>query len=80
MVDRGHWRASNKSTAVLPCYNPAACLGGVTGEPGYCSEGYAGPCELPTTIDVAFSYTYVPGINMCIDEMLTTTRKYVCIP
>lgn len=47
VVDRGYWRANNKSDNVLSCYNADACLGGLTGDPGYCSDGYEGPCELP---------------------------------
>lgn len=51
-VDPGYWRASNRSTHALRCYNAGACLGGLTGYPGYCSKGYEGPCEL--TADTRF--------------------------
>lgn len=50
VVDTGYWRASNKSSTVLSCYNTDACLGGVTGDPDYCLEGYEGPCKRPTTM------------------------------
>ena len=48
IVDPGYWRADNKSEKVLPCYNPEACRGGLTGDPGYCNDGYQGPCEFPS--------------------------------
>lgn len=44
-IERGYWRATASSPNVLPCYNSDACLGGVTGEPGYCQMGYEGPCK-----------------------------------
>lgn len=44
-IDPGYWWATGSSEEVLPCYNADACLGGVTGAPGYCLEGYEGPCE-----------------------------------
>lgn len=44
-VRPGYWRATNTSVAILACYNAEACLGGRTGTPGYCQEGYNGPCE-----------------------------------
>ena len=47
IVDLGYWRVDNKSENVLPCYNPKACRGGLTGDPGYCNDGYQGPCESP---------------------------------
>ena len=43
-IEAGYWRATNHSTAVLPCYNTDACVGGMTGSPDYCNEGYTGPC------------------------------------
>lgn len=49
MVDSEYWRSSNQSTDVLSCFNPEACLGGLTDDPGYCRVGYEGPCELLTT-------------------------------
>ena len=52
VVDRGYWRAHNKSDNILSCYNADACLGGFTGDPGYCSDGYEGPCELPAKTTV----------------------------
>ena len=47
-VDKGYWRATNSSTEVLACYNADACVGGLTGTPDYCLEGYEGPCECST--------------------------------
>ena len=47
LIDRGYWRATNKSTTVFECYNEDACKGGLTGSVDYCSEGYTGPCEIP---------------------------------
>ncbi len=44
-IDPGYWRATQSSENILPCYYEDACLGGVTGAAGYCSEGYEGPCE-----------------------------------
>lgn len=45
-IDGGYWRATPSSREVLRCYNQDACLGGVTGTPDYCLQGYMGPCEL----------------------------------
>ncbi|CAN0034835.1 unnamed protein product, partial [Scytosiphon promiscuus] len=42
-IDPGHWRATASSNDILACYHADACLGGVTGRAGYCSEGYKGP-------------------------------------
>lgn len=47
-IDTGYWRATNTSTEILECYNTDACDGGVTGEEGYCLEGYEGPCKYAT--------------------------------
>ena len=47
-VNAGYWRATPTSPDVLACYNEDACLGGLTGSPGYCKEGYEGPCEFCT--------------------------------
>lgn len=44
-IEPGYWRATASSEGVFECYNPDACLGGVTGVAGYCREGYEGPCE-----------------------------------
>lgn len=44
-IEPGYWRATTTSDNVLACYNEAACLGGVTESPGYCLQGYEGPCE-----------------------------------
>ncbi|CAN0255267.1 unnamed protein product [Ascophyllum nodosum] len=55
LIDRGYWRATNKSTTVFECYNEDACKGGLTGSVDYCSEGYTGPyCSVCT-------YGYVKG-------------------
>lgn len=45
VIDPGYWRATNISRKVLKCYNPDACLGGITGASNYCRAGYEGPCE-----------------------------------
>ena len=45
VLEAGYWRATTTSRDVLACFNEKACLGGVTGNPGYCSAGYEGPCE-----------------------------------
>lgn len=45
-IDPGYWRAKASSKVILPCYNPDACEGGVTGSSNYCRKGYKGPCEL----------------------------------
>ena len=45
-VEKGYWRATNKSKDILECYNDDACRGGITGATEYCSEGYQGACEL----------------------------------
>ena len=50
LIERGYWRATNTSTNILACYNSDACLGGLTGEQGYCSKGYEGPCENKETL------------------------------
>lgn len=50
-IDRGYWRATNTSVDILPCYNPGACLGGVTGVKDYCHVGYRGPCKSGGTLD-----------------------------
>lgn len=44
-IEPGYWRATESSRDILACYNEDACLGGLTGEAGYCLEGYEGPCE-----------------------------------
>lgn len=44
-VESGYWRATAVSANVFECYNPDACLGGLTGETAYCLEGYEGPCK-----------------------------------
>ena len=46
-IDKGYWRATNRSKIILGCYNTDACKGGKTGTLGYCETGYAGmgPCE-----------------------------------
>lgn len=46
-ISPGFWRATSTSTNVLACYKDEPCLGGVTGAPGYCLDGYEGPCEPP---------------------------------
>ena len=45
MINPGYWRATPLGKEVLPCYNTDACLGGLTGEPDFCLEGYEGPCK-----------------------------------
>lgn len=44
-IDPGYWRATTTTKTILACYNADACLGGITGEAGYCREGYYGPCK-----------------------------------
>lgn len=44
-IERRFWRSTPSSKMILACYNADACLGGVTGAPGYCREGYEGPCK-----------------------------------
>lgn len=58
-IDPGHWRATNKSEKVLPCFNAAACLGGITGVSGYCKTGYDGPCKLFTDNRVTEDWTFL---------------------
>ena len=43
-IEPGYWRATVDSIDILACYNTRACLGGVTGEDGFCRKGYEGPC------------------------------------
>lgn len=45
LIEPGYWRATGTSVHIFACYNPDACLGGVTGAEGYCRKGYEGPCE-----------------------------------
>lgn len=45
-IESGFWRASASSKTILACYNAQACRGGITGDHGYCAEGYEGPCEI----------------------------------
>lgn len=44
-IERGYWRATASGEEVLAYFNPDTYLGGETGTPGYCLEGYEGPCE-----------------------------------
>lgn len=54
-IDPGFWRATDSSTEVLACYNPDACLGGMTGTSGFCLESYSGPCGwLCSVLDLSF--------------------------
>lgn len=57
IVDPGHWRASNTSREILACFNEDACLGGVTGDPSFCREGYEGPCEWTPHLIRTVEYT-----------------------
>ena len=43
-IEKGYWRAVASSESIFPCWNSDACLGGITGENGYCKEGYSGAC------------------------------------
>lgn len=45
-IDPGYWRATTTTKTILACYNADACLGGITGEAGYCRKGYYGPCKI----------------------------------
>lgn len=48
-VEPGYWRATAVSPFVFDCYNPDACVGGLTGSTSYCLGGYEGPCECDAT-------------------------------
>ena len=54
-INPGYWRATAFSEEVLACYNADACLGGLTGAPDFCLDGYEGPCKRVELI-VSFSY------------------------
>lgn len=43
-LEKGYYRTSNKSHAVLKCYEEKACPGG-DDVSKYCAAGYTGPCE-----------------------------------
>ena len=65
VLEAGYWRTTKTSRNVLACFNEKACLGGVTGNPGYCSAGYEGPCEWRR-----ISITSHPPIdNVCPSEV-----------
>ncbi|CAN0428572.1 unnamed protein product [Ascophyllum nodosum] len=56
-IDAGFWRATSDSTNILECYYAKACKGGVTGDPGYCTQGYEGAyCSV-------CSKDYSPGLG-----------------
>ncbi|CAN0427923.1 unnamed protein product [Ascophyllum nodosum] len=57
-IDSGYWRANKFGLEVLPCYNAEACLGGLTGEPGFCLKGYEGPCKYESTHIVLIRSSY----------------------
>ena len=60
-IDQGYWRATPSSLQILACYNANACLGGLTEAPGFCLDGYEGPCKwvtLPTLIGV-ISHSFI---------------------
>eukprot|EP00752_Nemacystus_decipiens_P008185 g7321.t1 len=60
-IARGYWRATGKSETILACYNADACIGGRTGEEGYCSPGYTGPycavCETGYSSSLGYTCT-----------------------
>lgn len=70
VIDAGYWRATESSRDVLECYNPASCLGGVTGAPGNCKEGYEGPCEysFPLISVLMLVFTACAFIGLCFSE------------
>lgn len=45
LLSDGYWRPSPTSMDIRECFNEAACLGGLTGDPGFCVANYEGPCE-----------------------------------
>ncbi|CAN0406528.1 unnamed protein product [Pylaiella littoralis] len=60
-VNAGYWRATSTSPDVLACYNEDACLGGLTGSPGYYQEGYEEPycsvCSKEHAMTLSFTCT-----------------------
>lgn len=43
-LEKGYYRTSNASVAIVGCYRQESCLGGDDPEK-YCASGYGGPCE-----------------------------------
>ena len=75
MLEAGYWRTTNTSRNVLACFNEKACLGGVTGNPGYCSDGYEGPCEWRR-----ISRTSHPPINNVFPSEVSDYRDVPAAP
>ena len=70
IIDRGYWRATPSGEKVLPCYNTEACLGGLTGAPCFCFEGYEGPCKYVTLSVHLYLLTTTNLIDMvALDEV-----------
>lgn len=74
LIEHGYWRATNRSRVILACYNSKACLGGVTGEKGFCVEGYEGPCEYDET-SLACDCTIRPLYRSRIADIRNGYRK-----
>lgn len=43
-LEKGYYRTSDTSLAILECYQEEACVGGSDAE-HMCASGYEGPCE-----------------------------------
>lgn len=69
-LDRGYWRATNKSDNILACYNEEACRGGLTGSASFCQPGYEGPCEKRTAVLVGQGQLHMPTISFSIFSYL----------
>lgn len=45
-IKKGFWRPVAHTSSIFPCWNPDACLKGITDDMDDCADGYKGPCEL----------------------------------
>lgn len=66
LIERGYWRATNRSREILACYNADVCRGGVTDRLDYCSTGYEGPCESQERPEEQTRYVPMSHIDICI--------------
>lgn len=66
-IDEGYWRATTSSTTILACYNPDACVGGITGTSSYCTEGSEGPCK---------EWCCLVSIKVLLSVWITQTRGF----
>ncbi|CAN0255509.1 unnamed protein product, partial [Ascophyllum nodosum] len=64
-IDKGYWRATNRSKSILECYNVEACRGGKTGSPDYCDTGYAGMGPYCSVCEKGYSTTLAYTCKMC---------------